>query len=99
EELEDREIDVRMKAHAALERADGRAVLHPPTTIHMGFALIVDPGDAELDDPLGLDQAIEQALLRITRIGSDEGPDAAHHLMDRLQELRLIRIAPLHSFQ
>ncbi len=82
-----------MEAHAALVRADGAAVLHSPGAVHLRASLVVDPGDAELDHALGLDQALQPRLLGIVRMRLNERPDAEQHLVHRLQELGLVRVA------
>ena len=57
-----------MEAQAALVRADRRTVLDPVAAIDLDFAVIVDPGDAELHHAFGFDQPVKHAMLGILRM-------------------------------
>src|SRR3546814_13111603 len=81
------------RSHAALEGADGRAVLDTEAAIGLDFALIVDPGNTELDSALWFDQAFQQSVLGIARVAFNERPQTMHHFVDGLHELGLVRIA------
>src|SRR5690606_26292946 len=83
----------RVKAHAALERTDRAAVLNAEAAVDADLAGVVHPGDAELDDPLGLYETVEEAVLRIARVLADERPDRFHDLAYGLEELGLLEIA------
>lgn len=52
-ELEDGQIHGRVKSQSAFVRSQGRVELHAVATVHLDLALVVFPGDAELDDALG----------------------------------------------
>ena len=52
-----------MKAQAALVGANGGIVLDPPCAVDLDFALVVDPADAELDDAVGFDETLQQAVV------------------------------------
>ena len=93
QELQDRKVHRRVKADAALIGADGRRMLDPVAAIDLHFAMVVHPRDAEHDDALRFDQAIQQAMLGIFRVLGDEWPQAFDDLRDCLQKLRLSRIA------
>ncbi|BDC26056.1 hypothetical protein NB2BOR_A03470 [Bordetella parapertussis] len=93
QELQHRQIDRRVEAHAALEGADGRAVLDAEGAVDLGLALVIGPADAELDHAFGLDQAFQQGVLGVMRVLLDEGPEAQHDLLDCLHEFGLLRIA------
>ncbi|MNV02192.1 hypothetical protein D3C71_924220 [compost metagenome] len=88
-----------MKAHAALERTDGRAVLHAPGAIDVGLALVVGPCHAELNHPLRFDQPLQQPMLRVLRVALQEGPQAVGHFLHCLQELGLVGITLGHMGQ
>ena len=53
---------------------------------------VVDPGDAEHDDALGFDEALEQARLLVSGLAIDDGSDGGQHLVGGLDEFRLIGI-------
>jgi hypothetical protein len=74
QELEDGKVDRRVKADAALVGADGRGMLDAVAAIDLHLAMVVDPRDAEHDDALRFDQAVEQAVLRIFRVLCDVRP-------------------------
>ncbi|ETH51351.1 glutamate/leucine/phenylalanine/valine dehydrogenase [Bordetella pertussis H973] len=93
QELQHRQIDRRVEAHAALEGADGRAVLDAEGAVDLGLALVIGPADTELDHAFGLDQAFQQGVLGVMRVLLDEGPEAQHDLLDCLHEFGLLRIA------
>ena len=50
-----------MEAQAALVRADGAVHLNAESAIDLDFALIIEPRNAEHDDALGFDDALENA--------------------------------------
>ena len=85
-----------MKAHAALERADRRAVLYAPAAVHMGLAGVIGPGHAELDHPLRLHQTLQQAVFQVAGVTLQERPQALDHFFHGLQEFRLMRITLGH---
>jgi hypothetical protein len=93
QELEHRQRDRGVETDAALVGADRHAVLDAVAAVDLHLAVVVDPRHAEHDHALGLDQAVQQALLGVSGVGSDEGPQAFHHFRDGLQELRLARVA------
>ena len=82
-----------MKADAALVGADGGGVLNTVTTVDLHLTMVINPRDAEHDDALWFNQAIEQAVLRIFRMLRDVRPKAFDDFGDGLQKLRLPRIA------
>jgi hypothetical protein len=93
QELEDGQVDRRVEADAALVGADGRGVLDAVAAIDLHLAMVIDPRDAEHDDALRFDQAIEQAVFGIFRMLGDVRPQAFDDFGDGLQKLRLPRIA------
>ena len=95
QELQDGQVDRRVKAQAALVGTDGGTVLDPPGTVDLDFALVVDPADAELDDAVGLDETFQKAVACVVGVFLEEGPEAVHDFLDGLQEFGLLRIAPL----
>ena len=58
QELEHAQGDRRVKAQAALVGSNGRVELDTVTTVDLDLALVVDPGNTEHDDALGLDEAL-----------------------------------------
>jgi len=61
------------------------------------LAFVIDPGDPELDHPLGLDEVrLFHSILLVTL---DDRTDRFEHFSYCLKELRLIRIALLNNFE
>src|SRR5690606_40936831 len=61
EELKHPDIDRRMKAQAALVRADGAVHLDAVATVDAHLAHVVYPGYAEHNGAIGLDHALKNA--------------------------------------
>ena len=59
QELEHAQGDRRVKAQAALVGSNGRVELDAVTAVDLDLALVVDPGNTEHDDALGLDKALQ----------------------------------------
>ena len=59
QELEHAQSDRRVKAQAALVGSNGRVELDAVAAIDLDLALVVDPGNTEHDDALGLDKALQ----------------------------------------
>ena len=95
EELEHAEGDGGVEAQAALVGAERGVELHAVAAVHLHLAGVIDPGDAEHDDALRLDQALEQAGLLVRRIGVNGRCDAREYLVGGLNELRLVGVASL----
>ncbi len=68
-ELQDAEIHRRVETEAALVGSDGAVHLDAEAAVDPDLALIVHPGNAEHDDPLGLDDSLQdlrRAVLGMT---------------------------------
>jgi hypothetical protein len=68
-------------------------VLDAVAAVDLHLATVVHPRDAEGDRALGLDQPVEEGVLRIALVGRDEGPQALHDLGHGLQKLGLAGVA------
>ena len=99
EELEHAQVYRGVEAQTALVRADGAAHLDAVAAVDLHLATVIDPGHAKQNGAFRLDHALENAGLAITRIGFEEGPQTAHHLLHRLVEFRLIGIALFQARQ
>ena len=95
QELEHAQGNRRVKAQAALVRSNGRVELDAVAAIDLDLALVVDPGDTEHDDALGLDEALKQGSLLVLGMGVERRLDGAEDLGRGLDELRLLGIAGL----
>ena len=103
EELHDGEVDGRMEAQTALVGTDRGIVLDTEAAVDLGHAVVVDPGDAELDNALRLDKALKQPVLFPLGVLVHDQLQRFKNLSDRLKEFRLMCIAALnvriHLFQ
>ena len=82
EELDDRQVDAGMQPQTALVRTDGRVKLHSPGAVDLGFAMVVLPGNTELDGSLRLDHPLQQTGSFIFRVAQDDRLQSAQHLGD-----------------
>ena len=85
-----------MEAQAALVGADGAVVLHAVAAVDVHNALVVHPGDAELDHALRLDEALEQGGLLPLGVLVHDQLQGLKDLAHGLQELRLVSVALFH---
>ena len=97
EELDDRCVDRRMEAQAALVGADRGVELHAEAAVDLDLALVVHPRNAEHDHALRLDDALHNAVLLQLRTRLDDRLKALEHFENRLLKLRLVRVALLHG--
>ena len=95
QELEHAQGDRRVKAQAALVGSNGRVELDTIAAVDLNLALVIDPGDTEHNDALGLDEALKQGGLLVLGMGVERRLDGAEDLGRGLDELRLLGIAGL----
>ena len=88
-----------MKTQAAFVGAERAVHLHPETAVDLNLAFVIDPGDPELNHPLGLDEAFEDFSISILLVTLNDRTDRLEHFSYCLKELRLIRIALLNNFE
>ena len=88
-----------METQSSLVRADGGTVLNPVATIHLNFAMVIDPGHAENDDALRYEQALKQAIFGINGILLDIGPQRFHDFGQRLHIFRLVLTLCFNALQ
>ena len=78
-----------MEAQAALVGADRAVHLDAEAAVDADLALVVDPGDAEHDDALGLDDALEDLGVPVLRVAVEHEGERLRDLLHRLVELGL----------
>ena len=96
QELHDGEVDGGVEAQAALVGADGGVILHAEAAVDAGLALVVDPGNAELENALRLDKALKQAGGLPLGVLVDHELERLKNLAHGLEELRLPGVAALY---
>src|SRR5439155_20711880 len=89
----------RMKTEASFVRTKRAVHLNAEPAVNLNLAFVIDPGNAELNHPLGFDKALENLSVSILLVTLDDRPDRFEYFGDRLKELRLIRIAFLNNFE
>ena len=92
EELDDGEIHGRMQTHAALVGADAAVELHAITAVDLHVSFVVYPRNAEHDNALGLDQALEQRCFLVFGMGFDDRLKRGKNLGNSLDEFGLVRV-------
>jgi len=97
QELEDAEVDARVKPEAALVRTDRAVHLDTVAAVDLHVARVVDPRHAEHDDALGLDDPVDDLGFAVLGALVEDGPDRLHDLAHRLMELILRRVLRLDA--
>ena len=99
EELEDAEVDRGVEAQAALVGADGAVHLDAEAAVDLDLAAVVLPRDAEHEDPLRLDDALQDLGLPVLRMPVEDEGQGLGDLLNGLMKLRLRRVLGLHLRQ
>ena len=95
QELEDGEVHGRVQAQTTLVGPDGRVELDAVAAVDLDLALVIDPGHAEDDDALRLDEALEKGVLLVLGVRFKRGLQGGQDLGGRLEELGLVGVATL----
>ena len=99
EELEDTQRYGRVEAETALVRTDCGVELDAVAAVHLHDAIVVDPRNAEHDDALRLDHALEDGGFFVLRICFKNRGEGGKHFLYRLDELRFVCILGLNIGQ
>jgi len=99
EEFDDALVDRGVKAQAALVGADGVIELDAEATVDMQPALIVRPGNPELDHAVRLDQTVQNARGQVDRMRLHDRLQRGEDLPHRLMKFRLTGISFFHLRQ
>ena len=86
-----------MKAQTALIGTKGRIVLDAIPSIDLYTPLVISPGHPEHDLPLRLDNTLKDAAPLILGLLLEQRFKRLQNLTERLNELRLMRIALFHA--
>ena len=89
-ELDDGQVDRRMEAQTALVGADRGVELHTVAAVDLNLAVVIDPGNAEDDDALGLDEALHEAGFFPLGVLVDDMLEALKDFINGLKELGLV---------
>jgi hypothetical protein len=92
EKLQDAGVDRRVESEAPFVRPYGAIHLDAKPAIYLDSALVVDPGNAELDQPLRLNKTFKDLPVPIFFIPLNGGFDGLENFGNRLEKLRLVGI-------
>ena len=93
EELQDGQVDGGVEPESALVGSDGGVELDTVSAVDLDLALVVDPGHTEHDDPLGLDDPLDDSGLLKLGPCLDDGLQGLEDFLDCLKELGLVGVA------
>jgi hypothetical protein len=96
QKLQNAQVDGRVEAQPAFVRSDCAVHLDAKTAVDLHHALVVDPGDAEHDHALGLDDPVKDAGGNVFRVSLDHGPQRIEHFLDGLVKFGFRRIFCFH---
>ena len=96
QELQDAKVDGRVEAQAAFVGADCAVHLDAETAVDLHGALVVNPGHAEHDHALRLDDAVEDAGGDVFRVSVEHEPQRIEHFLDCLVKFGFRRIFCLY---
>ena len=99
QELEHAQRNGGVKAQAALVGSNRRVELNAVTTVDLNLARIVDPGNAEHNDALGLDETLENGGLLVLGMSIESGLQGAQNLSSSLDEFGLLRVTSLEVLE
>ena len=93
QKLEDAQVHGGVEAQAAFVGADGAVELHAEPAVDVHLSGVVRPRHAEHQDPLGLDDALEDAGVFVLGVGFHEGHDGLGDLLHGLQKFGFVGVA------
>ena len=99
EELEDGEVDRRVEAQASLVGTDRAVLLDAVAAVDADLARVVHPRNAEYNNALRLDDALENRVLFILRIRLEDRVKREEHFLGGLDELGFVRVLRLEILQ
>ena len=82
-----------MEAQAALVRSDSGVELDAVAAVDLDLAVVVNPGNAESDDALGLYKALDEACLLPLGVLVNDELEALKYFTNCLKEFGLVGIA------
>ena len=95
EELENREIDRRIKAQSPFVRPDCGVELHAIAAVDANRPRVVNPRNTKHNDALRLDETLKNGILLIFGMGFDDGTERGEDFLGGLEKLRLFGVLRL----
>ena len=99
EELQDGQVDGGVEPEPALVGSDGGVELDAVSAVDLHLSVVVDPRDAEHDDPLGLNEPLDDPGLLELGPRLDDGLEGLEDLLHCLEELGLVGVALLETVE
>ena len=97
--LQNTGVNRRVESEAPFVRPDRAIHLDAKPAIYLDLALVVDPGNAELNQPLRLNKTFKDLAVPIFFISLNRGFDGLEYLGDSLEKLRLVRISLFNDLE
>ena len=88
-----------VEPESALVGSDGGVELDAVSAVDLHLSVVVDPRDAEHDDPLGLDEPLDDSGLLELGPSLDDGLEGLEDLLHCLEELGLVGVALLEAVE
>ncbi len=95
QEFDYRSADTGVQTQAAFVGADCRVELAAETAVHLHLAVVIHPGNPELDEPFGLYQAFDHAVLFVAGIFLHYQLQGFQHFFHSLQKFAFAGISAL----
>ena len=92
-ELDDAKVDGGVEAEATLVRAEGGVELDTEATVDLDLAAVVDPGNAEHDLALRLDEAFDEGVVCVAGVLFQDKLERAQDFLYRLVKLGFSRVS------
>jgi hypothetical protein len=92
EKLQDAGVNRRVESQASFVRPDGAIHLDAKSAVYLDSAIVVDPGNAELNHPLRLNKAFKDLAVSIFFMPLNGRFNGLENLGDSLEKLWLVRI-------
>ena len=92
EELNDGKVDRGVETNAALVRPDSGVELYTVAAVDMGNTPVVNPGNTEHDNTLGLYETLDEACLLPLGMFIDNKLKTLEHFTNRLQKFGLVGV-------
>ncbi len=78
-----------MKSETALVGTDGAVELNAETAVNLNLAVVVNPGNSEHNNSLGLGNSLENTVCLVLRVLLKNRLERCENLCSRLNKLRL----------
>ena len=85
-----------MKSKSALVGADRAVELNSEASVYLRLAVVVNPGNSEVDNSLGLNESLDKSDFLVLGMSLNNRLEGLKNFLYRLQELGLVSVALLN---